>query len=381
MRYDAIVLGLGGMGSAVAAHAAAAGLRVLGLERFHPVHAFGSSHGGSRIIRQAYFESPDYVPLLRRAYELWAALEKRTGMELVLRTGGLFAGLPDAEIVAGTIASAKLYGLAHEILDADAIRARWPLLHPRPGEIGVFEAIAGIVFPERAVGAHVQVAQAEGAKLRFVTAVAGWEAEPDGIAVTLTGGEVVRARRLAICAGAWFDRLAGETGIPTRVERNVQVYFEAADREAVGPEHLPIYALERPELANMIYGFPDVGEGAKAAFHHTGEIADPDAFDRSDRAADVENVRAALADWLPAVAEGSLLRTAPCMYTITPDTNFVIGPHPRNPDVILAGGFSGHGYKFAPVVGEIVAALLAGRESPWPIGLFNPDRFAKAHAS
>jgi sarcosine oxidase len=377
--YDAVVLGLGGMGSAVAAHAAARGLRVLGLERFGPAHALGSSHGRTRIIRQAYFESPDYVPLLRRAYELWDALEARTGTTLRARTGGLFVGRPQTSVVAGTIASAREWGLPHEIYDAAALRARWPSVAPLPDEIGVHEAVAGALFPEAAVAAQLQVAAADGAELRFGVQVTGWDAGDAGVRVTLADGTRVDAARLAICAGPWFGRIAPEFQIPLRIERNVQFWFEPLDRAAVTPERLPIYAVER-EGQRMFYGFPDFGEGAKIAHHGSGVDADPDALDRGTSDDEIARARAALASFVPAAA-GRFLRAAACMYSNTPDEHFAIGPHPRQTRVVAAGGFSGHGFKFAPVVGAIVAALLAGDDPGFGLALFATDRFSGARSA
>jgi sarcosine oxidase len=376
VRYDAIVLGLGGMGSAVAAHAAARGLRVLGVERFGPAHARGSSHGDTRIIRQAYFESPDYVPLLRRAYELWDALAARTATVLRAQTGGLFVGRPEAPVVAGTLASARRWQLAHQVYDATELRRHYPMLTPRDDEVGVFEAVAGAVFPEAGVHAHLLDAAAAGAELRFGVEATGWDAGDGGVRVALGDGTHAEAERLAICAGPWFARAAPDAGIPLRVERNVQFWFAPADRAAVAPERLPIWCCER-EGARMFYGFPDFGRGAKVAHHGSGVPADPDALDRGVREDEIAHARAALASFVPA-ANGPFLRAAVCMYTNTPDEHFVIGPHPREPRVVLAGGFSGHGYKFTPVVGELVAALLAGGEPALSLDLFAPNRFARA---
>jgi sarcosine oxidase len=374
VRYDAIVLGLGGMGSAVAAHAAQRGMRVLGLERFGPAHAHGSSHGRTRIIRQAYFESPEYVPLLRRAYALWDALAARTGTVLRAQTGGLFVGRPQTPVVAGTLASALRWQLAHEVYDAAELRRRYPMVTPRDDEIGVYEAIAGAVFPEAGVQAHLDVAADAGAELRFGVAVAGWDADERGVRVTLADGTAIEAERLALCAGPWFARIAPELGIPLRVERNVQFWFAPLDREAVSPERLPIWCVQR-EGARMLYGFPDFGEGAKAAHHGSGIDADPDALERDVGDDEIALVREQLAAFVPAAA-GPFLRAAPCMYSNTPDEHFVIGLHPAHPRVALAGGFSGHGYKFAPVVGEIVTALLADEDPGFSLDLFAPARFA-----
>jgi sarcosine oxidase len=375
-RYDAIVLGLGGMGSAVAAHAASRGMRVLGIEQFGPAHARGSSHGESRIIRQAYFESPDYVPLLRRSYELWDALAAQTGTMLRAQTGGLFVGRADTPVVAGTLVSANRWGLAHRIYDAHELRARFPVVTPRDDEIGVYEAVAGAVFPEAAVRAHLDVAAERGAELRFGVRVAGWDAGDAGVRVRLDDGTHVCAEALALCAGAWFAGIAPELGILLRVERNVQFWFAPLDRDAVSPERLPVYAVER-DGARMFYGFPDFGTGAKIAHHGSGVEAEPDTLDRDVRDAEIAVARDALASFVPAAA-GPFLRAAPCMYTLTPDEHFVIGSDPRNARVVLAGGFSGHGYKFAPVVGEIVAALLAGDDPGFSLELFSPLRFATA---
>ncbi|MEA2784090.1 MAG: sarcosine oxidase [Candidatus Eremiobacteraeota bacterium] len=378
MRYDAIVLGLGGMGSAVAAHAAARGMRVLGIERFGPAHARGSSHGDTRIIRQAYFESPDYVPLLRRAYALWDALEARTATTLRMQTGGLFVGRPETPVVAGTLASARQWELAHDVYDARELRRRYPATTPHDDEIGVYEAIAGALFPEAGVHAHLLDAAAAGAQLRFGTEATGWDAGDGGVRVALDDGTHADAAKLAICAGPWFARVAPDAGIPLRIERNVQFWFAPNDRAAVVPERLPIWCCERAGQ-RMFYGFPDFGRGAKVAHHGSGVDADPDALVRDVGDAEIAYVRAALASFVPA-ANGAFLRASACMYSNTPDEHFVIGAHPRQPRVVLAGGFSGHGYKFAPVVGEIVAALLAGAAPGFALELFAPDRFRERRA-
>ena len=377
-RYDVVILGLGGMGSAAAAHAAARGMRVLGLERFGPAHAFGSSHGRTRIIRQAYFESPAYVPLLRRAYELWDALAHRTGTTLRAQTGGLFIGRPETPIVAGTIASALQWQLAHRVYDARELRRQFPAVMPRDDEIGVYEAVAGAVFPEAGVQAHLDVAAAEGAELHFGVEATSWDAGDEGVHVTLADGTRIDAERLAICAGPWFARAAPGIGIPLEVERNVQFWFAPRDREAVSPERLPIWGSQR-DGGRMVYGFPDFGEGAKVAQHGSGVTADPDALDRIVGEDEIAFAHSALESVVPAAA-GPFLRAAACMYTNTPDEHFVIGPHPRAARVVLAGGFSGHGYKFAPVIGQIVAALLANDDPGFSLELFSPTRFAKGEA-
>jgi sarcosine oxidase len=375
MTYDAVVLGLGGMGSAALAHLAARGLRVLGVEQFEPLHARGASTGRTRIIRQAYFEHPSYVPLLRRAYELWDELERRTGATLRARTGGLFVGRPESEVVAGTVASALEHGLPHEVLDAGELRARYPQLRPRDDEIAVFEAVAGALFPERCVHAHLRAAIEDGAEARFGTRAVRWEARgPDEVAV-IFDGESVEARRLVVCAGAWFASLAGDLTLPLRVERNVQFWFAPLLEDAVAPSALPIFALQRDGQPFMFYGFPDFGDGVKCAFHHSRIFADVEALDRVVREEEVEAACSALRAWLPDAA-GAFREAAVCTYTMTPDEHFVVGRHPAVPEAILAGGFSGHGFKFCSVVGEIVANLVTNGEPGYPIPLFAPARFA-----
>lgn len=376
-RYDAIVIGLGGMGSAALAHLALRGRRVLGLEQFDPVHALGSSHGQSRIIRQTYFEGPDYVPLLLRAYELWSDLEKRSGRRLFLRTGGLMAGTEGCEVLVGSARSAREHGLPHEELTAAELRRRFPAFRPLAGEAGLYEPNAGVLFPEEAVRTHLEAAAAAGAETRFRTPVREWDALPSGgVRVGTAAGESFHADRLVITAGAWFGALAPELEIPLRVERNVLHFFDPAPGAAdLGPGALPIYILQR-EGKLSLYGFPELpGQGMKAAYHHTGVYPTPETVDRQVGAHEVEAVRSDLAEWLPQAA-GRWRSSAVCFYTNTPDENFVIGLHPHWPQVALAGGFSGHGFKFCSVVGEVLADLATRGETAHPIGLFSPQRFS-----
>jgi sarcosine oxidase len=375
MLYDALVVGLGGMGSAVLAHCAGRGMRVAGLERFAPAHARGASHGRTRIIRQAYFEGAAYVPLLRRAYVLWDDLERRTGRTLRARTGGLFVGTPDRAVVAGTLESARAHDLAHEVLDTAELRRRYPQFRPRAGEIGVFEAVAGALFPERCVLAHLEAAIADGAEAHFGIAVERWDVPAADRVVVRAGGEVLETRRLIVCAGAWLRPLVADFDVPLSIERNVQFWFAPLAPDEVRSGRLPIFALERADWPFMFYGFPDFGDGVKCAFHHSGQFCDPDALVRDVADAEIAAARAALREWLPSAA-GELLDAAPCTYALTPDEHFVVGTHPHVPEIVLAGGFSGHGFKFCSVVGEIVADLVADGSAELDIGMFAPARFA-----
>lgn len=372
--YDLAVLGLGGMGSAVLAHGSARG-RAIGIERFRRGHDLGSSSGRSRIIRKAYFEDPHYVPLLQRTYALWRDLERTTGMSLMNVTGVLAVGPHDSTVMRATSATARAYDLPLEELDAAAIAQRFHGTAPRPGEIGLLEREAGIVFPEAAIEAHLRVAESNGAEMLFGTAVEDYTLSGTGVALRLADGAEVRAARLVVCAGPWLALVAGDLNLPLRVQRNVQLWFQASTT-AYAADRFPAFLVDRPELPAPLYGFPDLGDGVKAAFHGYGESTAPDALDRAIHATDVEPVRAALEDWMPGAAAAFAFGKA-CMYTLTPDEHFLIDRHPHDARVVIAGGFSGHGFKFAPVIGEIAAQLAFEGGTTHPIEFLRIGRFAE----
>lgn len=374
--FDAIVLGLGGMGSATAYHLARRGRRVLGIEQFVPAHDRGSSHGHSRIYRQAYLEGEQYVPLLLRAYDLWRELERASGRELLRLTGGLMIGPAGSRTVEGARRSAEVYGIPYRLLDATEVRRRFPQFAVRDDEIALYEERAGALFPEDTVRAHLDLAAAAGADLRFGLRVEGWSAGADDVQVR-AGGETHRAAALAITAGAWAGQPLADLRLPLRPERNVQCWWRPrAHPERFVAGQLPIFIWERGERA--LYGLPDLrGEGVKAAIHHSGEAIDPDEPSRAAREDEIALVRERLAEALPDLP-GELRAASVCMYTNTPDEHFLIGLHPREPRVAIAAGFSGHGFKFAPVVGEILAGLCSEGVSPLPIEPFRLERFGAA---
>ncbi len=368
--YDVIVVGLGGMGSAAARALAARGARVLGFERFTPAHAFGASHGGSRIIRMAYFEHPSYVPLLRTAYDLWARLEQESGRALLSRCGILLVGPPGGELFAGTLRSAREHGLAHEVLDAEQMRRRFPVLRPGDDLVGVYEEIADIISPEAAVEAHLQMAERDGAELHFGTPVRSWSVEGSGVAVRTAAG-TYRADRLVLAPGAWASGLLGLPEVPLRVERRLQLWFApSAERAAFAA--MPVWMWERPDGLEF-YGLPLRDGATKVALHNSGVVCDPDTVDRTVTAAEVAEVREVLREPVPALA-GELVRASVCTYTLTPDGHFVVAPHPSHPQVAIACGFSGHGFKFTPVIGEVLADLALDGRTGQPIALFDPAR-------
>lgn len=375
--YDVIVLGLGGMGSAAARHLARRGARVLGLEQFTPAHALGSSHGDTRIVRMAYFEAPEYVPLLRRAYELWDELEADCGQELFVRAGALMIGAADSDVVRGTLASVERYDLPYELLDRAAMAQRFPQFALRSGEQAVFERNAGFVNPEVVVRTHLDLAARDGAELRFETPVTSWRADDGAVVVSTPVGDF-RGRRLVIAAGAWAGRMAPDLGVPLRVGRRVMHYLQPVSSAAdFAVDRFPVYVYETG-ARDALYGFPwvdDPGGGVKAGFHYRGGDVDPDAIDRGVGAREREEMRAALAERIPGLA-GAHLATKVCMYTLTPDEHFVIDHLAGHADrVIVAAGFSGHGFKFTPVVGEILADLALHGHTDLPIGFLSAQRF------
>ncbi len=368
--FDVIVVGLGVMGSATAYHLARRGLRVLGLERFWPPHWLGSSHGRSRIIREAYYEHPTYVPLVRRAYELWAEVEAEAGRRLFLQTGGLTVGPPESELVQGSLLSARTHGVAHEVLTAAEVRARFPALHPDPEMVAVWEQRAGVLFPEMGVAALLGLARRHGAELKFGQEVTGWDADGSGVQVQTRMG-TYRAERLVIAAGAWVTRLVPD--LPVQVERQVIVWFEPrSNPQAFRPGHLPVFIVEHAP-GKQFYGLPDLGEGIKIARHHDGELVDPDLVDREVREGEVESVRELLRRYVPA-ADGSVLTAAVCLYTNAPDHHFIVDFHPAHPEVLILSPCSGHGFKFGPAIGEIAADLVTVGRSRVDVSFFGLGR-------
>lgn len=369
--HDVIVIGLGGMGSAAAYHLAARGQRVLGLDRFTAPHDRGSSHGGSRIIRQAYHEHPKYVPLVQRAYELWEQLERDSGADILHFTGGLNVGPPGSSVVEGTLCSAREHDLAHQVLSSSDLRRRFPAFHPRPDDKAIFELRAGYLRPEAAIEAHLQLAQKHGAQLQFEEPVQSWSASPTGGVQVKTPRTTYDAERLVIAPGAWAPDVLADLGIPFDVRRQVMCWFKPSRHLEV-----PIYIYD-VDGHDIFYGFPAVGDvdgGMKAAMHTAGERCTADTMDRRTSEKDAGVIRRHLATFLPDL-NGPLLKASACPYTLTPDEHFVIAAHPDHEQVIVSAGFSGHGFKFTPVVGEILADLSTSGTTKQPIDFFSPARF------
>ena len=365
-HFDAIVIGVGGVGSAAAFHLARRGAKVLGLDRFPPGHDRGSSHGRSRIIRLAYFEHPDYVPLLLRAYELWAELEHLSEEKLYEETGLLQMGPTDGIVLPGVLKSAEQHGLDVDLLSSAEIRQRFPGFQVNDAWQGVLERRAGFLHVERCVHAHWSAAEKLGAKLVTGEMVVDWRAEGNGVVVQ-TDRNVYSADRLILTAGAWAEKLLHDLKLTLEVRRKSQFWFANDDARYRADRGCPAFLFETS--GEIIYGFPDAHDwGVKVACHTGGEpIVDPLRVDRTLRVSDQQQLERFLADHLPGVSH-RVIQHEVCLYTMTPDENFVVDLHPDCPPVCFAAGLSGHGFKFTSVLGEILADLSLSGRSNLPIG-------------
>ena len=365
------------MGSATAAHLARRGWRVLGLEQFDLLHERGSSHGLTRIIRLAYHEDPSYVPLLRRAYELWHALEADVQERLLITTGSLEGGPENGPMFRGALRAAEEHELTHEVLDAFHIQERYPAYRGLSADTrAIFQPDGGFLLAERTILAHVNVALRYGADLRFRQRVLGWRATDDGVAVDTEAG-IEEADRLVICAGAWARALVPSLRDLAVPERQVLAWLQPLRPELFAPDAFPVFVLEVEE--GSFYGFPvhDVPGFKFGKFHHLGQPIDPDDLDRSARPEDEQLLRGFAERYFPAGAGPTLMLKA-CMFVNSPDEHFIIDTLPESPAVSIAAGFSGHGYKFCSVVGEILADLAERGETRHDTELFRLSRFAPA---
>ena len=374
--FDAIVIGLGAHGSGAVLALARRGLRVLGIETGERGHELGSSGGRSRMIRRAYFEDPAYVPLLDAAWDAWREIGEAAGELMIEVTGGLYAGLVASDVVRGSAESAVAQGIDHEVLDAHEIGRRWPIFDLPADVAGLFDPAAGAIRPERAIGAMQRLAEQRGAILRFGEPAGAWR-RVDGALEVETNVAVHRSEHLVIAAGAWTGAFVPDLALPLEVERVPVFWFEPNVRAfelSIG--RMPMWLVDTGP-SGVFYGFPyDPAAGLKISRHHSEEVVDADAVDRTEHAADVERVRAFIEGYMPA-ADGPVRTSTVCLYTNTPDHHFIIDAHPVVAGVAFASACSGHGFKFAPVVGELLADLALGRVPPLAIDRFRADRFSR----
>ena len=374
-HFDVVVCGLGAMGTAAAHHLARRGKRVLGIERYFPGHDRGSSHGRTRIIRLGYFEHPSYVPLLRHAYGLWRELERAAGRELLHVTGIAEIGPPDGALVKGTLSSARLHDLPHEVIAAPELMRRLPAFRVPSDYVAVLQPGGGMLEAEGVVAAQLALATAAGAHIRNGEQVRAVEPRAGYVRIVTDRGNV-DAGAAIITVGPWLPSLLPAFGVPLRVTREVMVWFAPTDAQLFSPGSIPVFIIESRH--GMHYGIPprwDLQAGIKIAkHHHRNETVDPNAYDRTVSADDEALIRAALAEHIPG-ANGRLVAAKTCLYTMTPDGDFLIDWLPGASNVIVASPCSGHGFKFAPVIGEILADLTTTGATPHDIARFSRRRF------
>ncbi len=373
-RFHTIVLGMGGMGSAVCYELAKRGKRVLGIDRFDIPNDMGSSHGYTRIIRLAYYEHPSYVMLLRRAYELWAEVEARTGQQVLVKTGSIDAGPADSWVFKGSLQSCVEHGLEHEVLTGAELKERFPGYNLPHDLLAVLQPDGGFVLPEPATVAYVQAAHALGAEIHGHEEVLEWKPLGNGEGVrVITDRAEYEADSLVIAGGAWNSRLLPFLQGMAVPERQVLAWLQPDRPEYFRPETFPVFNVLVPE--GRYYGFPvHTVPGFKfGRYHHFEEVVEPDTYDRQPSQFDEEVLREFASRYFPEGAGPTMILKS-CMFTNSPDRHFIIDLHPEYPQISFAAGFSGHGYKFASVIGEVMADLAERQDSRHNISLFNIAR-------
>lgn len=372
VRYDAAVIGVGGVGSAALFQLASRGLSVIGLEQFSIAHDRGSSHGQTRIIRKAYFEHSAYVPLLVRSYELWHELEELSQQRLLEPTGLLEIGRPDGVILQGVEKSAREHSLEIERMTPSESEQRFPMYHVPDEMEAIFEPSGGMLYVEDCVATYVRVAEQRQAVVRVNTPVQRIDFQAAPIVIELTD-EKITADRVVICGGAWAAQLL-DLPLPLQVARKHLHWYTTDQPQWQASRGCPTFFYELPD--GCFYGFPALdAHGVKVAEHSGGEqLASPDHVDRSPSPDDDQRVLAFLSHYLIHVLPRRT-RHETCLYTLTPDTHFIVDQHVMNPNVAYAAGLSGHGFKFAPVLGEILADLIVQGKTDQPIDFLSGDRF------
>jgi len=379
-NFDVIVVGCGGVGSAAALHAAERGLRVLALERFEPVHALGSSHGDTRVIRQAYFEHPDYVPLLKRAYSLWNSLEQQANRQLYFRTGLLEVGPESGALIQGVRRAAALHELPLEEIARRQVRERFPGFLVPEDSVAVFESDAGFLLVEECIRQTIRLAQRSGGDLRFHQQVRSWSVHGEDVCVN-TDSEQFFAPRLIITAGAWASQLLAGLGLRLKVLRKHLHWYRGQTPAAYQLQtRSPTFFYET--AAGYFYGFPARDQrGVKVAQHSGGEaVRDPLFVDRSLDLNERGQVDRFLQTHLPQVALPAT-EHAVCMYTMSPDEHFIVDRHPEHPQVAFAAGLSGHGFKFASVLGEALVQLAFDGQTGSPMEFLQLKRLSDSEVS
>jgi sarcosine oxidase len=371
--FDILVIGLGANGSSALYHLSKTNKSVAGIDRFAPPHLLGSSHGQSRIIRQAYYESPLYVPFVKEAYTYWNELEKVSGKELLLKTGGLMLGTEESSVIAGSRVSAETHQIEYEYLQPADLRKRFPAFKPEPGTVGVLEKEAGILFPEECIRAYLAQAQKNGADIRTNETVLQFIPGPDKVEVTTSKGSYT-AEKCIISAGAWTGGLVPGLHLPLTVARQALYWFKNADtsrQSHLMPQTMPIFIWEYLP-GKMFYGFPDLGNGLKIARHHAGEPVKPDELTQAVSQGEIDDMKTLADTYLN--MEPVFSQSAVCMYTNTPDGDFIIDTHPDYKNIVIASPCSGHGFKFSSLTGKILSELATDQKPDLDISPFSITR-------
>ena len=378
--FDIAVIGLGAMGSASIYAAAKRGQRVLGLERYEPGHPRSSSYGETRLIRLAYFEDPSYVPLVQEAYRRWRDLETETGETVLMITGAVEAGFPGAPLVVQSWRSSTEHNLRSARLTARQANARFPAFDLPDDWDVIFQPDAGALLPEKAIRLFVAGAKAHGAEVRLNTRVISVEPANERVQIVLEGGERIEVGSAVIAAGAWIGDLLPDVAEHLRLTRQPLMWFQPLSPALVHPDRMPAFLFQT--RSDLIYGLPDIcGTGVKAALHHSGDLlASAEQARGAVSGTEVEHLQGLLHRYVPAAA-GRLVNSSVCIYTRSPDGHFLVGLHPKAPQLVIASPCSGHGFKFASVMGEILADLAIDRRTDRPIGLFDLQRLKPPRAN
>lgn len=371
--FDVAVVGLGAMGSATAYHLASRGRRVVAFEQFEPGHDRGSSHGESRMIRLAYFEHPSYVPLARSAYANWRALEQHSGQQVLTVTGILEAGYPGSPVVEGSLAAARLHQLDHEVLSSEEINRRFPLFRLPSGWCGVLQADGGYLRPERAIGLYCSAARGLGADLRTGRRVTKITPHKSSVTVSASHGTAVEASSVVMTTGAWMSELVSYLSPHLTLTRQMFGWFTQRPAGLVADDRIPVFIIQTED--DIGYGFPDFdGKGVKVGLHAPGVTLAQAGSERGSIGVEDHAKIERCLDRFLTTARGGLERLQTCIYTRTPDEDFVIDLDPSDRRIVLASPCSGHGFKFASVIGEILADLAIDGGTAHDIRRFRLDR-------
>jgi sarcosine oxidase len=372
--FDVAVLGVGGIGSAACYHLARTGLRVVGIEQFSIPHSRGSSHGVTRILREGLHENETYVPLVRRALELWRELEKASGTQLFYQTGSLDIGLPESSIVVGSLNSCQRWSIPHETFAASELRRRYPVLRIYDEMVAVFQPNSGFVLAEGSITAHVNGAYDHGAEIHGHEKMIGWEANGDGYAIQTTHDRY-EVGQIVFTVGAWASKVTG-LSVQVRPERAVLGWFQPKENAArFGVGSLPVWIIDSPDGGHF-YGLPVFGiPGFKLGrLSRNLDEVDPDLPLLEPDSRDEQDLRQFLEKHFPD-ANGSLLSMQTAFFEHSPDRHFIIGELPDFPGAWVIAGLSGHGFKYASALGELAKDLLVQRKSGYDLSPFRLDRF------